>query len=287
MAYKNLCVRMILFSLASVAMAASQSNDFLPLAVGNQWTYHYWWQHIEYATITTDTGTATCYIYSKTSSNDSVFWSILETRDIVRLHGDSPDSTRAIVDSSRFSLLEQNSGDHAMSIVGSSSIFLLAGGYSRYYPSDPDDTVLAGVGNGYNFLNYIIFQRLTGPIDIHYSFYGAHIGTAAHHTLSNALITSVPQTQQSGSPFVFTLSQNYPNPFNPTTSIRFAVPVSQFVFLAVYDLLGREVAVLVHEEKPAGTYTVQWNAAGISSGVYLYRLHAGKLVETKKLILLR
>jgi hypothetical protein len=93
----------------------------------------------------------------------------------------------------------------------------------------------------------------------------------------------------------FALQQNYPNPFNPTTTILFSLPSKSFVVLKVFDSLGREVSTLVTEELPIGTYLQQWNAAGLASGVYYYRLqtyrtvhgHAGGLTETKKLILLK
>lgn len=88
-------------------------------------------------------------------------------------------------------------------------------------------------------------------------------------------------------PAHYTLGQNYPNPFNPNTTIEFAVPTSGFVSLKVYDLLGQEVTILVQEEKSAGQHIATWDASGIASGVYFYRLQAGSFIDTKKLILLR
>jgi hypothetical protein len=85
----------------------------------------------------------------------------------------------------------------------------------------------------------------------------------------------------------FELSQNYPNPFNPTTNISFTLISKSFVSLKVFDMLGREVATLVNEQKPAGTYTLKWNAASMPSGVYFYRLQAGNDIQTRKLILLK
>lgn len=86
----------------------------------------------------------------------------------------------------------------------------------------------------------------------------------------------------------FTLSQNYPNPFNPSTVISYRLPVIGFVTLKVYDILGREVATLVNEEKPAGEYEVEFSAKGESaSGVYFYQLKAGEFSQTKKMILLK
>ncbi len=85
----------------------------------------------------------------------------------------------------------------------------------------------------------------------------------------------------------YRLFQNYPNPFNPTTTIDFSVGTYGHTSLRVYDLLGREVATLLNEEKSPGDYTVTWDPKGVASGVYLYRLQAGDFVATKKTLLLR
>lgn len=88
-------------------------------------------------------------------------------------------------------------------------------------------------------------------------------------------------------PEIFSLAQNYPNPFNPATNIGFRIADFGFVSLKVYDLLGREVATLVNEEKPAGSYEVTFDASQLSSGVYLYRLNSGSFIETKKMTILK
>jgi photosystem II stability/assembly factor-like uncharacterized protein len=88
-------------------------------------------------------------------------------------------------------------------------------------------------------------------------------------------------------PTDFILYQNYPNPFNPSTRIDYSIPRSSFVTLKVYDILGREAATLVNEEKPAGNYEVEFNGSNLSSGVYFYRIEAESFVSTKKLVLLK
>ena len=88
-------------------------------------------------------------------------------------------------------------------------------------------------------------------------------------------------------PIEFLLSQNYPNPFNPSTVISYQLPVSSNVTLKVFDVLGNEIATLINEEKPAGSYEVNFNASILSSGIYFYKLQAGSFSETKKLILLK
>jgi hypothetical protein len=86
--------------------------------------------------------------------------------------------------------------------------------------------------------------------------------------------TSVADNSSSGLIKDFMLSQNYPNPFNPITTISYQLPVNSYATLMVFDILGREAATLVNEQRPAGSYSLQWNASGIASGVYLVRMEA-------------
>jgi hypothetical protein len=103
-------------------------------------------------------------------------------------------------------------------------------------------------------------------------------------------------------PKTFSLMQNYPNPFNPSTNIGFRISDRGFVSLKVYNILGDEIATLINEEKEQGVYDVTFNAAGLSSGMYLYKLsvmpmaqrdlvlkdgQAGAFVETKKMIIIK
>ncbi len=92
-------------------------------------------------------------------------------------------------------------------------------------------------------------------------------------------------------PTEFSIDQNFPNPFNPSTRIRYSIPYGKVersrVTLKVFDVLGNEVATLVNEEKPAGSYEIDFNTDELSSGVYFYRMTAGKFTEMKKMILLR
>jgi hypothetical protein len=85
----------------------------------------------------------------------------------------------------------------------------------------------------------------------------------------------------------FALFQNYPNPFNPSTNISYSIPRNGLVTIKVYDILGKEVAVLVNEAKEAGIYSSTFNASELPSGIYFYTLTSGNFTATKKLILLK
>ncbi len=88
-------------------------------------------------------------------------------------------------------------------------------------------------------------------------------------------------------PTAFSLEQNYPNPFNPETIIEFSLPAQRDVTLKIYNTLGEEVKTLINENLKPGRYAIPFNASGLASGVYIYRLNAGDFVSTKKSLLLK
>jgi gluconolactonase len=106
------------------------------------------------------------------------------------------------------------------------------------------------------------------------------------YRIQPGLANGVNEEQRSG-PNFFELQRNYPNPFNPRTTIKYELAGPSMVRLSVYDILGREVAVLVNEKNDAGVHEVKFDGAALSSGVYLYRLEAGTFVQSRKLLLLR
>jgi hypothetical protein len=100
------------------------------------------------------------------------------------------------------------------------------------------------------------------------------------------IVTSVEMIEDA-IPHEYRLEQNYPNPFNPSTTIRFSIPERHHIRLSVYDLLGREVTKLIDEEMEAGWYSVIYNAEGLASGVYLYRIQTESFISTKRFIILK
>ena len=102
--------------------------------------------------------------------------------------------------------------------------------------------------------------------------------------LANALVSVKSDVQ---SPTKFVLFNNFPNPFNPTTTIKYEIPKTVNVSLKVYDILGREVQILINQEQKPGFYEVPFGNDDLASGIYFYRLQAGDFIQTKKMILLK
>jgi hypothetical protein len=100
-------------------------------------------------------------------------------------------------------------------------------------------------------------------------------------------LTSLDENQVENSPKNFGLEQNYPNPFNPLTKISYAIASDGIVILTVFDVLGNTVAELENGYKLAGSYTCNYDASKLTSGVYYYRLQVGEFVQTKKMILIK
>ncbi|HHL72183.1 MAG TPA: T9SS type A sorting domain-containing protein [Bacteroidetes bacterium] len=103
----------------------------------------------------------------------------------------------------------------------------------------------------------------------------------------SGLVTSVETLDEAPIPKVFRLEQNYPNPFNPSTTIQFSLPKASPVVITLYDLLGRQMATLVDDDYQPGVYKITFDAAGLASGVYVYRIQAGAYQASRKLMLMK
>jgi hypothetical protein len=132
---------------------------------------------------------------------------------------------------------------------------------SKWNPFDGPFTVVDGAMNQHQYTQ-------ASYITLHYS----------------VLITEVALKAEPG-PVMYALSQNYPNPFNPSTTIKYKLPKSSVVRLSVFDMLGREVSVLLNERRDAGVYEVKFDGSSLASGVYFYRLQAGDFVQAKGLVI--
>ncbi|MCB0720932.1 MAG: T9SS type A sorting domain-containing protein [Ignavibacteriae bacterium] len=110
-------------------------------------------------------------------------------------------------------------------------------------------------------------------------------GNSGYSNIVSSMITGIENN--SSIPDKYALYNNYPNPFNPTTKIKFDIPKSGVVRLAIYDILGRQVSTLVNNELSAGRYEMEWNAGSYSSGIYFYRIEADGFVEVKRMTLVK
>ena len=130
--------------------------------------------------------------------------------------------------------------------------------------------------------NYWVFALFVSGTNLFAGTYGAGIWRRPLSEVITAL-----DDYQATLPTKYALSQNYPNPFNPTTVINYSVPKQSFVTIKVFDILGREVITLVNEEKAAGEYSVNFNAANLGSGIYFHTMKAGSFTDTKKMVVLK
>ena len=108
-----------------------------------------------------------------------------------------------------------------------------------------------------------------------------------YYKLGGRVSTGIKETGRADTAPGYFLGQNFPNPFNPVTNISFSVPFPGRTELSIYNILGSRVASLVDEYRPAGTYEVKFNASGLSSGIYIYKLKSGFFTRSKKLTLLK
>ncbi len=146
-----------------------------------------------------------------------------------------------------------------------------------YYSADDGETWIK-TGEG-------LPTSTSGRLGITNNYLYANLNSGMYRIKRNEIVSV--ESQEEITPGSFSLAQNFPNPFNPSTTISFSLPSAQNVTLKVYDILGKEIATLVNEYKQAGSYSINFNAKNLSSGVYLYQIQAGNLIDTKKMILIK
>jgi hypothetical protein len=112
-----------------------------------------------------------------------------------------------------------------------------------------------------------------------------HVGS--YFIIDHLEFSGITDVKDNFTLYSYNLAQNYPNPFNPSTVISFQLPQEVFVTLKIYDILGNEVTTLVNEVKPAGDHNMNFDASGLSNGVYIYSFSAGPYQQTRKMILLK
>jgi photosystem II stability/assembly factor-like uncharacterized protein len=177
-------------------------------------------------------------------------------------------------------------------VPGSTKKFVMTNGFRPGFGSTPGTAYTTDFGTTWAYVDCAVSRGIPSFAN-QYTGWSSGDDGAVYAWTGNSLVTSVRQTNEIAQNF--RLEQNYPNPFNPSTNIKWQIADGRFVTLKVYDILGRELRTLVNENLQAGSYEVTFDATGLASGVYLYRLQAGDpstslrtwFVQTKKLLLLR
>jgi hypothetical protein len=189
--------------------------------------------------------------------------------------------------------------DGAMSVVQTTDGGFVWTGYRKMstfiqdlwvVKTDADGNTLSSktYGGTFNSIGRCINKIDNGSLIITGNYYNEVTNTRDIWLLNfDPTFTDVKRDDETKIPETIVLKPNYPNPFNPFTTIEFGIPESKFVTLAVYNLIGEQVSVLVKENLTAGNYKANWNATDLPSGIYIYKLITGKFVETKKMILLK
>lgn len=159
------------------------------------------------------------------------------------------------------------------------------GGYADFYFSSEDGSYVSRSKEGYS-IKYSKTENSTENTP------GGQARITVRESLNASLVpydmtTDIEHIKTQAIPSEYSLEQNYPNPFNPSTKIRYSLPERAFVTLKVFDVLGSEITSLVNQEKAAGSYEVEFNASGLPSGVYIYKIQAGKFSSSRKLLVMK
>ena len=167
-----------------------------------------------------------------------------------------------------------------LAIDGNGYIYVSCWGTNAVYRYD----------NAFSLAAELVSSGHSGPADIFYNLVDNILAVPNYYSNRVDFISITPvdiEEVPNQMPQAVAMSQNYPNPFNPTTTIKFEIPEPGFVALKVFDVLGNEVTTLVNENSNAGKQSVEFDATGLTSGIYYYQLLSDEFIETKKMIFLK
>lgn len=294
-----------LFTIGSSIAQQTTLKDIFPLAVGNRWTYNY--SSDSYGIYvhagSSQSGTAFYKITGKYVTNDSTIWNVFQRKEYTVVVYQGP--TLYQKDSTTFNLVEKNTGYHEIYSTSSdaSCIFPFkkssadTSKFYRYKEVSSTSNISVNLTTLDIQSPYDIFKNKykftlscdSGIVKMSYNYLSYSASKTANYSLVNRITEiEVQQPVTTGLPGDYTiLYQNYPNPFNPSTNISYYIPRQSFVEIRVYDLLGREIGLLVNDEKPAGKHLIQFNCGNLTSGVYFYSIKAGSFFDIKKFILIK
>ncbi len=303
---KSVLLYLLIFILSQKLFAQSDSlYDLFPLAKGTQYSYTYQFSDTTYwvsilESIQNDSGSVTYLIKDSTLNGNEIDWLVEQKKELMRhlvlynFDNSNIDSIYRIEQIDEFNLTESLYGNHQITAHPPWNSDTYASVYSPLYLPVVDSIFrYQNKSASLTFFNDLfsydslwfdnrgLFRRNS------YNSFSSNHRDYDYTKISLDSITVGIRHQKHTFPEMFYLSQNYPNPFNPITTIEYSIPKQSLVTIKVFDLLGREVATLVNEEKPAGNYIVNFNGINLSTGIYFYRLEADSYIAVKKLLLLK
>ncbi|MFA6598141.1 MAG: T9SS type A sorting domain-containing protein [Ignavibacteriaceae bacterium] len=271
------------------------AQNYFPLAVGNKWQFKVtdWDPSVPYTKI----DTTTVEVIKDTLAPNNISYFLLNNAfplgDLVRsdafgiYYYDALDSTDCLVYNYNAELSQQYKTGYQ------------AGGDSAIVTLEHIDSLnvfmktIKILSFSYNSMigHRITFGKNTGPITYNTSGDGVSSRTDYEligYKIDDQIVGSLTDVKNESAPLdKYWLDQNYPNPFNPATTFSFSIPEGQIVELTIYNILGTKLMTLLNEYKQSGKHTLEFNATGLPSGVYFYRLKTGQFIQTKKLVLLK
>ncbi len=291
----------LFYFISSMSIHGQIVHDLFPLTQGNYFKYAIQ-KESSYYDVYTDTanykkeilGTSTFKIVSFASVKDTNKWTVerFDTLHYYQYNRINPwvlvlDSAYTV--HSSFYVYESLADSHKVSLPAYIDIWKFPPTFHRYgsgeniynrntfhFTTDMYewDTLVCKGGMG---LSRMYYEEALG-IDVMY------INKTSAQLIESLILASPLESKKESS---FALNQNYPNPFNPSTKISYSVGSTQLVTVRIYDVLGKLVTTLVNEEKPAGTYHVQWNAGNVPSGIYFCEMKSGNFKTVNKMILMK
>jgi hypothetical protein len=237
-------------------------------------------------------GTNNTRVYHSTNFGATGSWSFAATTGTVSTYGVWFKDASTGICVGTIAMVSTNGGTSwtaGGTVPGSGNMTSVCGGGSNFWLTR--GTNIQGTTNtGANWTQVYTGTQALWANNITTGANGCLTGWAGGATGTIVKLTGIPvgiSNNQNGIPDAYMLQQNYPNPFNPTTNISFSIPKAGNVELKVFDILGREAATMVNEFRPAGNYSVEFNASELSSGVYYYTIRTGEFTQTKKMVLIK
>ncbi len=276
--------------------------DVFPLAIGNQWVYSHYYNYGDVGGVIDsyiDTGSVTLEVTGRITTTNAICWTIREVLTHWGQTNGMPWSGPSMM-TTTFELVEMDSGNHLLYRTGASADMRTSALPIPYDLADTEkvyryacvDSSGTRVIHSYVVPGAPVFgYTLQQDVGLKQSFVGDGCTCipwwSCQHSLRSAIVTSSPRPGIGLPLEEFSLFQNHPNPFNPKTVISGQWPATSIIRLVVYDMLGREVAVLADGRYPAGRHEFRFDGEGLSSGIYFYRLTLGARSASKVMMLLR